>query len=241
MQNQYHITEVGQGKVDQQQDMFRLTIPPVTGDIYHNAQITSYITRRDFEFEPPVSLHIRAYATGDIHGTAGFGFWNHPYGRVPRLPKAIWFFYGSQPNNMPLAKNIPGYGWKCATFDAANWRFLALLPSAPIGFLLMRLPSIYNQLWGIGQRALGVDECLLDETLLNIPHDYSIIWEKDHVTFMLDNKIIFKTKRVPRGKLGFIAWIDNQYAIVTPQGQFGHGLLPLNASQELRLESILFE
>lgn len=241
MPAEFHITEMGQGQVTRQMDAFSLTIPPATGNNYHNAQITSYTSRQDFQFEPPVSLRIRAHATGEINGTAGFGFWNHPYGRIPRLPKAVWFFYGSPPNNMPLAKGVPGHGWKCATFDAANWRFLSLLPAAPIGFLMMRVPFFYNRLWGIGQRALGVDEHLLAESQLTEPHDYSIQWETSRVRFSIDEQTVFETNRSPKGKLGFIAWVDNQYAIVTPQGRFGHGLLEVTTPQRLMIDSAVIK
>ena len=237
MHANFHITEFGNGQVT---DGYTLTIPPVTQAAYHDAQITSYKTRQDFQFEPPLTLTLRAHAIGQIKGTAGFGFWNHPYGRLPHLPKAIWFFYGSPPNNMPLAKDVPGHGWKCATFNAANWRFLSLLPTAPLGFLLMRSRFFYNKLWGIGQRAIGVDEYLLDETLLDEPHHYGIQWEKQIVRFSVDGKTIFETNRVPKGKLGFIAWVDNQYAIVTPQGRFGYGVLNTDGTQQLVIDSITF-
>lgn len=235
MLDNFHITEIGNGQVQVTDDAYTLTMPPVTEATYHDAQITSYKTRHDFQFEPPLTLTLRAHAPSQIHGTAGFGFWNHPY---VRLPKAIWFFHGSPPNNMPLAKGVPGHGWKCATFDAANWRFLSLLPTAPIGFLLMRSRFFYNRLWGIGQRALGVDEHLLDEALLNAPHDYGIQWEKQRVRFSVDDKVVFETDHVPKGKLGFIAWIDNQYAIVTPQGRFGYGVLKNPSAQKIILQSI---
>jgi hypothetical protein len=45
----------------------------------------------------------------------------------------------------------------------------------------------------------------------------------------------------PDGPLGFIAWIDNQYAVVTPQGRFGHGLLPLDEPQWLALSQVTME
>ena len=31
--------------------------------------------------------------------------------------------------------------------------------------------------------------------------------------------------RAPRGPLGFVAWVDNQWAVATPRGRFGWGLL----------------
>jgi hypothetical protein len=41
--------------------------------------------------------------------------------------------------------------------------------------------------------------------------------------------------------MGFIAWIDNQYAVVTPQGKFGWGVVPLPEAQSLLLEHVKIE
>lgn len=139
---------------------------------------------------------------------------------------------------MHLAKGVPGPGWKAATIDATRWQFLALLPTTPISLLLMRIPALYNRLWPIGQRAIGVSEHLLDTALLVATHTYTIDWRPDGVTFAVDDQTVHVSPLAPRGPLGFIAWIDNQYAVVTPQGQFGFGLLPLSQEQVLTVEHI---
>jgi hypothetical protein len=41
--------------------------------------------------------------------------------------------------------------------------------------------------------------------------------------------------------MGFVAWIDNQYAIVTPQGNFGWGLLEESAPQWIEIEELRIE
>jgi hypothetical protein len=240
----FNITEMGRGAVHQDGDSFRLTVPPVTKDGYHNAQISTYTQKMDFVHEAPARLTIRAYGEGEIRGTAGYGFWNHPYEPGSwrlRLPKACWFFYGSPPNNMALAKGVPGFGWKAATFDAANWRFLTLLPTAPVGFLLMRLSALYNALWPIGQRALGVSERLLEADLLKKPHDYGLEWRKDGVTFSIDGQTVHETELSPGGRLGFVAWMDNQYAVVTPQGRFGFGTVDVPEMQALHIDWLRIE
>ena len=238
----FHTLEKGDGRVIKTDDSFRLTIPPVLKDHYHDAQISSYIKRADFSYEPPVRMTVRAYAEGDIQGTAGFGFWNLPTVNnltSLRLIKALWFFFGSEHNNMQLAQGVQGHGWKAATFDSTRWQFLALLPTAPIGFLLMRVPFLYNLLWkSIGQPAIGVNEKLLSSDLLKSVHDYTIEWRKDGVTFSVDSEVVMRTTVAPKGKMGFIAWIDNQYAIVTPQGNFGFGLVDVPQAQTLVIEKI---
>jgi len=179
-----------------------------------------------------------------LSGTAGFGFWNHPF--VPgergfRLPQAVWFFFSSPPSNMQLAHGVPGPGWKAATIDATRLSFLALLPTAPIGVLLMRIPALYRRLWPVGQRVIGVSEQLLDTALLTENHTYTLDWRADGVIFAVDGVTVHETPSAPRGPLGFIAWIDNQYAIVTPQGQLGFGLLPVEQEQALIIEHIRLE
>ncbi len=177
-------------------------------------------------------------------GTAGFGFWNHPF--VPgerglRLPKAIWFFFSAPPSNMQLAQGISGPGWKAATIDATRWQFLTLAPTAPLAVFLMRIPALYRRIWPIGQRAIGVSEHLLDSSLLLERHTYSIDWHPDHISFAVDHITVHQAPVSIRGPLGFIAWVDNQYAIVTPQGRIGFGLVPIPQPQTLNLNRITIE
>lgn len=236
-----HITNIGTGKVEQNNQDYALTVPSATDTRYSDAQLSSYRTHGDFHLRPPIRMRLKAKAEGKIHGTAGFGFWNHPFmpgERGVRLPKSVWFFYGSPPNNMALAKGVPGYGWKAATFDATRWPFFALLPTAPVAFPLMRLPFFYNRLWPIGQRAIGVSEKLLDENLLMDWHEYSLDWLENGVVFRVDGAVVHATDLSPKAPLGFIAWVDNQYAVVTPQGHFRYGLVKVAQSQTLIIRDI---
>lgn len=239
-----HITETGAGRVTTDEGNTHLHLPPVTADTYHNAQVASYVTRQEMDYKPPLRLSLRAWAEGRLHGTAGFGFWNHPYdpaagllNRV-RLPRALWFFHSSPPNYIPLALNAPGYGWKCGTFNADNWRFLSLLPMAPLGFLLMRFPLLYRRLWPIGQSAIGVSEATLNSDMIYHPHEYSLEWHRENVVFRMDGEVVHMARHEQSGPLGFVAWLDNQYAIVTPQGRFGSGLVSSSESQSLHIEGL---
>ena len=240
--NQWRVTERGGGLVQQSADEISLTLPPASASSYHDAQISDYSApARDITNAPPLRLELRARASGEISGTAGFGFWNHafvPGERGFRLPQALWFFFGGRATNIALAKGAAGNGWKAAAFDARNWRFCALLPVAPVGFLLMRSRSLYNALWPLGQAAIGVSEAALGPSLLREFHRYSIEWRADGATFAVDSNTVLKVENAPRSRLGFIAWIDNQYAIVTPQGRFGHGLLDIPNEQTLHLRDI---
>jgi len=241
--------ELGGGWVDPQPGRLALGLPALNGDVYADAQITDYAgrARRDFPWRPPLRLTVQAQASasGDaLIGTAGFGFWNDPFqpGRreIPRLPRAAWFFFGAPPNDQRLALDQPGHGWKAATFDAGRPLFWGLLPLALPGFLLMRFSAVYRMLWPLGQRALGVAEAALPGDLLADAHAYSIEWRPGRVKFAVDDVTVLETERSPGGPLGFIAWIDNQYAIVTPQGRFGWGVMP-GAAQSLSLTRVAIE
>ncbi len=226
-----------------------LILPSGSTDEYSDAQIADYVgqQKRVFRWQAPLRLTVRAWAshsTGELRGTAGFGFWNEPFvpGVVwrPRLPRAAWFFFGSPPNNMALVQGVPGHGWKAATLDTTRLPFLLLAPFAPLGFALMRVPALYRALWPVGQWAIGASEALLPVDLVE-PHTYTLEWLPDSVTFAVDGERVHRAPCAPRGSLGFIAWIDNQYAVVTPQGHFRFGLVVADEPQWLALDRVEIE
>ncbi|MBI5959533.1 MAG: hypothetical protein HY866_12405 [Chloroflexi bacterium] len=234
---------VGSGVVSFADHTLTCAIDPASAQQYSDAQITDY-QERAFSWSPPLRLTVRAWAshsTQELKGTAGFGFWNEPFvpgeRGLPRLPRAAWFFFGSPPNNMALAKGVPGWGWKAATIDAGRIGFLLLVPLAPLGFLLMRIPALYRWLWPVGQRAIGGSEARLDVDLTQ-PHDYELEWHTNRVIFRVDGTQVHVSPHSPRGPLGFIAWIDNQYAVVTPQGRFNFGLIATTERQWLALDRL---
>ena len=240
----WHPWSVGTGALVGPRDgVLRCALEPTSARQYSDAQITSY-RQRSFRWRPPLRLTVRAWAshnTDQLRGTAGFGFWNQPFvpvgTQLPRLPRAAWFFFASPPNNMALAKGVPGWGWKAATFDAMRWPFFLLAPLAPLGFLLMRSPALYARLWPVGQRALGVSEALLPADL-GTPHTYDLEWLRSGVTFAVDGDVVHRAPVASQGPLGFIAWLDNQYAVVTPQGRFRFGLIESGQAQWLALDRV---
>ena len=236
----------GVGTLEHSQGILRCNLGRASAQEYSDAQITDYqgLTRRNFPWRPPLRLALRAWASHgvqDLKGTAGFGFWNEPFvpvGRgLPRLPRAVWFFFASPPNNMALTKGVPGYGWKAATLDTGRPRFWSLAPLAPLGFALMRVSALYRALWPVGQWAIGASEALLPVDLVE-PHDYTLEWRPDRVIFWVDEKEMHVSPYAPRGPLGFITWMDNQFAVVTPQGQFRFGRVATTEPQWLALDHI---
>ena len=232
--------ELGGGKVSVDGGRVRLYLPPASHNQYSDAQLHDYSGRRrmDYPWRPPLALSLRARFSHDINGTAGFGFWNNPLpvpGGWPALPRAAWFLWTSPPNDMPLAEGIVGSGWKAATIDAGRWPALRWAPLAPLVLLMCRRPAWRRQLWPRVQRALAVHEALLAVDPGEW-HTYDLIWLRDRVLFGVDGHEILRTTIAPRGPLGLVVWIDNQWARVTPEGSFGWGLLDTPSDQWLEIE-----
>src|SRR5690606_6333096 len=188
----------------------------------------------DMRWQPPMRMTVTAQASDpadSLRGTAGFGFWNHPLSptraRLPRLPRAIWFFFGSSPGSLNLSGGNSGTGWQAMTVDLTRPRALALAPLALPVVLLNRLPALYRRVWPPIARVLSVSQTTLDGALLAERHTYEIDWRTDGATFRVDETVVHTTDLSPSGPVGFVAWIDNQYMRVSPRGDFAWGLLPL--------------
>jgi hypothetical protein len=216
---------------------------------YTDAQIDDYqgLARRRFRWHPPLKMTVRARfsdETGDLVGTAGFGFWNDPFlmtgRRMPTLPRVVWFFYSSPPSKMKLDLRTPGRGWKAATLDAKRWSFLVLAPTAPVAVPLMNIRPLYRRLWPVAQRAIGVSEATVQASMTDW-HTYVIEWDTRRVRFSVDGDLTLESESSPRGPLGFVMWLDNQYAVVTPWGRLGYGLLPSPSRQWMEVDTLLIE
>jgi hypothetical protein len=236
----------GSGRLEAGGATLRLVTTNTLANHYSNAQIDDYqgLARRDFWWRPPLRLTVRArfsHPAGILSGTAGFGFWNDPFLmtglRRPALPRVVWFFYSSPPSNMKLDLHCPGPGWKAGAMDATRWPFFALLPAAPLAIPLMRLEWLYHRCWPLGQRAVGVSEALLPVAMTDW-HEYALDWQSRQVHFWVDGHRVLATPIAPKGPLGFVLWLDNQYMVVTPWGNFGYGLLAQPEQQWLEISSL---
>jgi hypothetical protein len=241
----WHPVQSGSGQLLITDAGLRLLVPSARRDGYANAQIVDYTgqSRRRFPWRPPLRLTVRARSAGAIAGTAGFGFWNHPLallGGRSALPAATWFFYASPPSDMPLALGVPGRGWKAASIDATKPGALAWAPLAPSVLLLNNLPWLYRRIWPLVQRSLTISEALLPP-LDSTWHTYTLEWRECSCRFAMDGVLALETPHSPRGPLGFVAWVDNQWAIATPWGRFGWGVLDVAQPQWLDLDLVQIE
>jgi hypothetical protein len=239
----------GGGALETTPETLRFVNRDTLAQEYTNAQIDDYqgLPRRDFAWWPPLSLTVRArfsHPCGELSGTAGFGFWNDPFmmtgRRLPTLPRAIWFFYASPASNMKLDLGTPGHGLKAATIDAMRWPFFLLLPTAPLALLLMNIRPLYRALWPFGQRTIGVSEAPI-QSEMNEWHTYVLEWGTMRAQFTVDDVLVLDCDTPPRGPLGFVMWLDNQYAIATPWGRFDYGLLDSPGSQWMEVDLLTIE
>ena len=228
--------------------IWRLTLPPIQAG-YSDAQIDDYglptiRRRRDYVWWPGIQLSLQArfsHPQDTLIGTAGFGFWNAPFGDptvpLPALPQATWFFFASSPTDLPLAPTGPGRGWFASTLDATTRQAVMLAPLAPLVLLLNQVPSIRRRLWPGLQQRLGMSFAPIPVALTNW-HTYQLQWAATHCTFWVDEQIILKTAHSPKGPLGFVCWLDNQYLVVTANGRFRWGTLPILTTQWLEVTDL---
>jgi hypothetical protein len=241
----WRLWRVGDGQIAISEDGLRLLVPRGDGSRYSNAQLDDYVglPRSRFPWQPPLCLRVRARFSRSLYGTAGFGFWNHPFAPntgVGALPRALWFFHASPPNDLPIALDVPGNGFKAATIDALRARALRWIPAAPAVVLLNQWEAAHRRVWPRVQRDLGIAEAPIDAASDDW-HDYRIDWRRDRVTFSIDDQIVLETDRAPGGSLGFVAWIDTQYAIATPRGRLGWGVLPVREPQWIDIAHVAIE
>jgi len=224
----------------------RLANGPTTANSYTNAQLDDYhgLKRRHFHWHPPLHLALHArfsHSESELRGTAGFGFWNDPFGaglhRLPTLPRALWFFFSSPPSAMTLALDVPGPGWKAATIDTWRWPFLLLAPTTPVAMSLMRFRSLYRLLWPIGQRAIGVYEAMLAVDMTEW-HTYRLEWDIGAARFWVDDHLVLTADQAPRGPLGLVIWKDNQAMTISPWQLPRHQLVACNEEQWMEVADV---
>jgi hypothetical protein len=238
---------VGAGRLILADSGLRLVVPRSTERRYSNAQIDDYagMPRDRYPWRSPLRLTVRARFSESLRGTAGFGFWNHPFAPhtgIGALPEAIWFFRSSPPNDLPIALDVPGHGWKAATIDATHARARRWIPLAPAVILLNQRPAWRRRVWPLVQRDLGIAEAIIGESPVEW-HTCVLEWRRDGARWLVNDRVVLESSRSPRGPLGFVAWIDNQYAVARPTGRLGWGPLDVIEPQwidlvELRIEPL---
>lgn len=244
----------GTGRLESGESVLRLVTRAARAGQYSDAQLDDYHAdpkglgnpsglKRKWPWRPPLRMSVRARAShSELVGTAGFGFWNDPFtlsGGVTALPEAIWFFYASPPSDLALVPGAPGRGWKAAIVNTTFTS--ALFSSAPtaLAILWVRLRggTIAAQ-WV--QRISGAHEALLSFDWTQW-HTYELEWQREAAMFWVDGTVVLSAPHPPAGPLGFVTWVDNQFAVATPRGEFRFGALDAPGEQWLELDWVQIE
>lgn len=235
----------------------RLGYDSARPDRYSDSQIDDYtmLSKNDYIWKPPLRMTVRARFShraadakstektkGALRGTAGFGFWNKPFtmqGNWFTFPEAIWFFYSAPPSNMALVPGLPGWGWKAQVVHTTAASTLAnaipTFANAVYGRVQQRnQPSGYAM-----QRLTGTHEAMVNDDMTEW-HTYTLEWRERDSRFWVDDELLLTVPKSPTKPLGFVAWLDNEYAVVTPKGELRFGKTSAG-KQWLEIDSITIE
>ncbi len=228
---------------------WRLTMPQGSGGEYRWAQLDDHLglPRSEFPWRPPLRLSLEARVSHkDIPGTWGFGFWNDPFSaswgvsgaarRIPALPQAAWYFHASPPNYLSLRNDLPAQGFLMDTFSSTRLPAPLLLLGAPALPLLAIRPTA----WWLRRMARNFikDDARRVELDPTDWHEYLLEYFGLWVSFRVDNQVQYQTGIAPKGRLGLILWIDNQFAALPPDGGVKFGTLETKEAHWLELRNI---
>jgi hypothetical protein len=196
-----------------------------------------------------MSLRARA-SHAQPRGTLGFGLWNDPFtfslgqggaGRkLPAAPQSVWFFYASPPSDLALDPPAPGHGWKASCLDSPQLPALILNALAAAGVVASRVPGLRTIVMSRALAAVRASEAALSVDLHDW-HTYAFDWGTERASFAVDGARVLEAASPPRGPLGFVAWIDNQYAVASPEKGFRFGLVDVPEEEWLEIEGLRLE
>ena len=222
---------------------WRLTIPGGPAGRYRLSQLDDHLglSRSAFPWHPPLTISLRArFSSASAPGTWGFGLWNDPFGfslgpgetflRLPALPNASWFFYASPRNYLSFLDKKPAQGFLAQVFQSP--RFHPALFLAGPTFLFSRKTTRRMLSKVIAEDSANLS---LDVTQW---HVYRLEWSPSRSSFWADDSLVFQSPVSPRPPLGFVIWIDNQFAAFMPDGRLEWGLEKSPQSEWLEIEQV---
>lgn len=228
---------------------WRLQILAGDGGYYRLAQLDNYaaLNRRGFPVTIPASLSLLCRSSSaSLLGTWGFGLWNDPFTfslglqgmawRLPILPNACWFFNASSENHLSFHDHLPGSGFMAQTFRSPRVPSILLMPEI-LGVPLLYVKTLSKWLRAISGKIIAEDSLLLDVDTTQW-HAYSLSWDANSVIFSIDHSAVFHSSISPRGPLGLVIWIDNQYAAWTPAGKISMGTIQQKSPAWIEVEQV---
>ncbi len=244
------VFEVNGGRVEQDAQRYRLCIPPTTDRVYADAQLDDYAHptqtfAAQFANTAPQHLKLRArFSHARMRGTAGFGFWNHPFGQrgeVLAPPCNVWFMHSSPESNLQTKRGFVGHGFKAAMLDSSG-----AIPSSVmqqswitrlanrIGEIVLRAPAIAKIAMRTAQTLVRASEAQLSLDMSEW-HSYEIHWQRNAAEFFVDGACVLCAPHAPDLALGFVAWVDNYFAIAA-DGAYKFGYVACEHEQWMEIK-----
>ncbi len=225
------------GNVTKTSAGWRLEIADGGLSAYRLAQLDDYaaLARSRFIWRERANLRLRCRVSEpNLPGTWGFGFWNDPFTvsfglqgmarRLPVLPNACWFFHASPENHLSFTDGQPASGFLAQTFSSPRIPSALLAPGA-LGLPLLAMKPLSKWLRANMAAKLIREEAKRLSVDVTEWHEYSLKWDAIRVEFAIDGETVFETAASPKGPLGLVIWIDNQFAAWRPDGSIGMGAL----------------
>ncbi|NOZ06392.1 MAG: hypothetical protein GXP41_08600 [Chloroflexi bacterium] len=236
----------GHARLEHSRDTIRFVVGGARSTGLSDAQIDDYhgLSPRSYPWRPPVKLEVRArmsHPAEQLLGTAGFGFWNDPFagqqGATTVAPNNVWFFFASPPSDMRLVSDVPGCGWKAAMLNGGNppgW-------IVRLGAAALRLPGLGRMAQRAERTQVRAAECALEGVSLTEWQVYRLHWLAKEARFWVGDREVLRVENPPTVPLGFVVWMDNQWARFTPAGEFAFGLLDVPQEQWLEVDYVRIE
>jgi hypothetical protein len=93
----------------------------------------------------------------------------------------------------------------------------------------------------LARRFVSAHEAPLADVALDVWHTYEIDWRFHEAVFVVDGHARLTSPAPGRGPLGFVMWVDNQYAIASEDGHFGFGISAVPEAQWLEVKDLRLE
>ena len=155
----------------------------------------------------------------------------------PSRPNAIWFFCASARSDMETTPGMPGNGFRAEMIHGGA------MPGWAMAFSrrLLKLPGLGGLLYQAAQTRLDAEGVRLQGVEMTSWHEYVLFWDYQAAVLSVDNREVLAVPSPPKLPLGFVAWMDNQVAVVRPDGEFSFGLEAIEDTQWLELDHIIIE
>lgn len=148
-------------------------------------------------------------------------------------------FLRVSPSNMALVPGIPGWGWKAQVVHSLRPGALAAAGPTALATAWALLTGETRPAAHWLQKLSGTHE-----TLLNVDmtawRTYVLEWQQNEALFWVDGQSVLRVARPPTRPLGFVAWLDNQYAVATPRGVLRFGTVA-SGPQWFEMDSLRIE